>query len=96
MSVELFNARVILSQTVPMASPDGNLAMQTFFKVMPFPTNPDGGHLVVRATVIIDVERDPATKEMLMGQLKECNEMEKIEKTRRSRLMVPSIHLSRS
>jgi hypothetical protein len=95
-TVELFNARVIMSQTVPLMAPDGGMAMQSFFKLMPFPTNPDGGHVFVRATMIIDVERDPATKEMLMGQLKECCEMEKSEKARRSRLVTPSIHLSRS
>jgi hypothetical protein len=95
-TVELFNARVIMSQTVPLLSPEGGMAVQTFFKVMPFPTNPDGGHVFVRATMIIDVERDPVTKEMLMGQLKECREMEKAEKARRSRLVTPSIHLSRS
>lgn len=90
-SLELFNVRLILHQAVPLVTPTGGLTVQTLFKVMPFPTNPDGGHVVLKATTIIDVEGDAPTKEMLMGQLKECEVMEKDEKERRSKLAVPKL-----
>jgi hypothetical protein len=89
--LELYNARLIMHQTVPLTLPNGTLTMQTIFKVMPFPANADGGHVVLLATMIIDVEGDPITKELLMLQLRECNEMENVEKARRSKLTIPSI-----
>ena len=95
-SLNLNNARLVLHQTVPLVAPDGTLAMQTFFKVMPFPTNPDGAHVVIKATTLIDVEGDAVTKEMLMMSLKECQAMEKAEKERRSKITIPSITLARS
>ena len=95
-ALELTSVRLVLHQSVPLAAPDGSLAMQTLFKVMPFPTNPDGAHVVVKATTLIDVEGDAVTKEMLMSSLKECQAMEKAEKERRSKITIPSISLVRS
>lgn len=94
-SLELFNTRLALHQSVPLVASDGGVAIQTFFKVMPFPTNPDGAHVIFKATAIIDVEGDAVTKEMLMGQLKECRVMEQAEKSRRSKLVLPGVALVR-
>jgi hypothetical protein len=94
-SLHPHNARLVLHQTVPLAAPDGSLAMQTLFKVMPFSTNPDGAHVVIKATTLIDVEGDAITKEMLMLSLAECQVMEKAEKARRSKITIPSITLAR-
>ena len=85
-SLELFNTRLVLHQSVPLAMPDGSLSLQTLFKIMPFPTNPDGAHVCLKATTIIDVEGDAATKEMLMASLKDCASMEQAEKARRSKI----------
>jgi hypothetical protein len=85
-AVELFEVRLILHLTIPVNGPRGDIVLQTVFKVMPFPTNPDGGHLVVKATTLIDVEGDAPTKEMLMGQLRECAELERMEKANRSKV----------
>lgn len=94
-SLDLVNTRLVLHQSVPLVGPDGNLAIQTLFKVMPFPTNPNGAHVVIKATTLIDVEGDAVTKEMLMASLKECEAMELAEKSRRSKLTIPSISLAR-
>jgi len=95
-SLDLVNTRLVLHQAVPLVGPDGSLNIQTLFKVMPFPTNPNGAHVVIKATTLIDVEGDAVTKEMLMGSLKECEAMEQAEKTRRSKLTIPSISLAHS
>lgn len=89
--IELFNVRLILHQVIPLTMPNGALTVQTIFKVMPFPLNPDGGHVIVKATALIDVEGDASAKEMLMGQLKECREMELAEKERRSKIARPKL-----
>jgi hypothetical protein len=94
--LELFNTRLVLHQTVPLVLPDGGLTLQTLFKIMPFPTNPDGAHIALKATTIIDVEGDATTKEMLLGQLSDCRAMEQAEKGRRSKITVPSITLAHS
>lgn len=95
-TVELFNARLILHQSVPLALPNGSLSIQTLFKVMPFPCNPDGAHVVLKATSLIDVEGDAATKELLMLSLKECSAMEQAERERRSKIVQPGIAVVRS
>jgi hypothetical protein len=88
--IELFEVRLVLHQVVSTVGPRGELTIQTLFKIMPFPTNPDGGHVVIKASTIIDVEGDAPTKEMLMGQLRECAVLEQQERTRRSKLILPT------
>jgi len=86
-SIELFNARLVLNMTVPASLPGGQVSIQTIFKIMPFPTNPDGGHMALKATTIIDVEGDQPTREMIMELLASCKRLEEQEKANRSRLI---------
>jgi len=97
-SLELFDTRLVMHQSVPLVAADGNgLTIQTLFRIMPFPTNPDGAHVCLKATTIIDVEGDLATKELLMASLSECQRMEAAEKARRSKIAsIPAIIPARS
>ncbi len=86
-SLELYDARLVLYQSVPLVTGDGSgLNFQTVFKILPFPTNPDGAHISLKATTIIDVEGDDVTKELLMASVRDCQAMEAVEKEKRSRI----------